>query len=506
MTRRGRFLLFLSALLVFATLLPVMPAIAVGFPKTLADARNFGGLVGASPIVISGFPVDYLGVSWASGREPVVRFRSNGRWKRWVVAHEDETPTSGGRTFSALILGGDADAYQVRGSNRDVRAVAINTTDGPRRLTFQNGSAQASPVSQPGIITRAQWGADESMRFKSDGTEIDPQEFYPTTNIILHHTAGVNNDPNPTATIRAIYRYHVVDRGWGDIGYNFLIDAQGRVYKGRYSGPVGTRNQDTLTGEDGSGKGVRSRQAGYHPGTAGISVMGTYTSVAVPAAARAAVVDQVAWEADHHGMDPLGSSGYTDPSDPNYSITVANISGHRDWAATECPGGVFYADLPAIRRDVASAIAAATPQVKSYGPTTVSKAKGTSSDSVSRLSGDDSVYFRVNSVKPSSSYIVDWSASATLDVTGVKKLFVAYDGSATKTVTQTLSIYGVATGSWEKLHAWSVSTADQTFTWSTTRPSRYISSGRVVKLRVKATRSGSSFVLQGDLVRFRVEY
>src|SRR5207249_6454620 len=31
-----------------------------------------------------------------------------------------------------------------------------------------------------------------------------------------------------------------------------------------------------------------------------------------------------------------------------------NISGHRDWTATECPGNVLYADLPSIRRDVAA--------------------------------------------------------------------------------------------------------------------------------------------------------
>ena len=35
---------------------------------------------------------------------------------------------------------------------------------------------------------------------------------------------------------------------------------------------------------------------------------------------------------------------------------VANISGHRDWAATECPGGTLYARLPAIR-DAADVVA-----------------------------------------------------------------------------------------------------------------------------------------------------
>ena len=503
---RRRILVFLLASLSFAAVLPVMPAVALGFPKTLADARELGGLSGSSPMVNPDFPVDYLGVSWTSGREPFVRFLSHGRWTSWAAAHEDETPISGGRTFSALISADDADAYQVRGSNRDARAVAINTTDGPRDWSLIQASAEASHVSQPGVITRSQWGADESLRFDANGTEIDPQQFHPTSKIILHHTAGRNADPNPAATVRAIYRYHAIDRKWGDIGYNFLIDAQGRIYKGRYSGPVGTRNQDSLTGEDPAGSGVRSRQAGGHPGTVGISVLGTYTTVAVPAAARASLVDQVAWEAERHALDPLGSSVYTDPSEPSFSISVANISGHRDWASTECPGGVFYRNLAAIRSDVAAAISAPAPQIGSYSPTAVSLTKGSTTDGVSKLANDDSVYFRVNSVKPSTTYVVGLTARATIGVSGVRKLFVSYDGSATRAVSQTLYVYNVSSASWEKLHAWTVSTADQTFNWSTTRPGRYVGSSGTLKLRVKGTRSGSSFVLRGDLVRFTVEY
>jgi uncharacterized repeat protein (TIGR01451 family) len=39
--------------------------------------------------------------------------------------------------------------------------------------------------------------------------------------------------------------------------------------------------------------------------------------------------------------------------------TFPNISGHRDVAATECPGGSFYATLPATRSAVAARIASA---------------------------------------------------------------------------------------------------------------------------------------------------
>jgi predicted phage tail protein len=43
------------------------------------------------------------------------------------------------------------------------------------------------------------------------------------------------------------------------------------------------------------------------------------------------------------------------------TITSANIAGHRDYAATACPGDTFYPTLPAVRRDVAALIAGSTP-------------------------------------------------------------------------------------------------------------------------------------------------
>ena len=68
----------------------------------------------------------------------------------------------------------------------------------------------------------------------------------------------------------------------------------------------------------------------------------------------------LAWEADHHGIDPQGASLYTNPVNGTQA-TFPNIAGHRDVAATECPGGTFYATLPSIRTDVAAMLGATAP-------------------------------------------------------------------------------------------------------------------------------------------------
>ena len=217
----------------------------------------------------------------------------------------------------------------------------------------------ASGVAQPNVIPRSGWGADESLRFDATGKEIWPPAFYPVQKVIVHHTATQNNDPDPAATIRSIYQYHAVTQGWGDIGYNFLIDEAGLIYEGRYSRQYAPG--ESPTGEDLSGNGVTAAHTqGYNSGTVGIAFLGTLTNQDATPAARNALEHLIAWIDDAHGIDPQGSALYTNPVSGTQA-TFPNIAGHRDLAATECPGGTFYATLPTIRSDVAALIAAAQP-------------------------------------------------------------------------------------------------------------------------------------------------
>ena len=51
-------------------------------------------------------------------------------------------------------------------------------------------------------------------------------------NVIVHHSARSNLVTDYTSAIRNIYLYHNEVRGWSDIGYNYVVAANGDIYKG----------------------------------------------------------------------------------------------------------------------------------------------------------------------------------------------------------------------------------------------------------------------------------
>jgi N-acetylmuramoyl-L-alanine amidase-like protein len=239
----------------------------------------------------------------------------------------------------------------------DTRGPALQAVADAALAATGTGVADAA-VTEPAIISRAAWGANESYRLDGAGHERWPRSFDPLQKVIVHHTAGKNNDTNPAATIRAIYYDHAILRGWGDIGYNWLVDAQGHVYQGRYSRAYAPG--EPLTGEDLAGNPVRGGHAKhFNDGTVGISLLGNFTNVLPPSAQRTGLIKMVAWIMERHGLNPLASSTYTNPA-TGLQQYLANISGHRNVNPTACPGDDFYATFPTLRQQVANQIAANT--------------------------------------------------------------------------------------------------------------------------------------------------
>src|SRR3954451_17679211 len=298
---------------------------------------------------------DFAAVHWPAARAARVTVawgrdvRHLGPAQR-VLLDEAGEGARGRETYGQLVALHGARVLRVT-TSRSLRRMTVLALDDRGVAVPVRRVASSAAVAQPKVIPRIDWGADESLRY-SAGTEVWPPAFYPVQKLIVHHTATSNADANPAATIRSIYYYHAITQGWGDIGYNVLIDESGRVYEGRHTFDYPSGSSPTE--EDPSDNGVTAAHTqGYNSGTVGIALLGTLTNQDVTPAARSALESLLAWETGHHGIDPLGATLYTNPVSGTQA-TFANIAGHRDLGATECPGGAFYATLPTIRSDVAA--------------------------------------------------------------------------------------------------------------------------------------------------------
>jgi hypothetical protein len=194
-------------------------------------------------------------------------------------------------------------------------------------------------LAAPGlsIVPRSGWAADEALRRQSP-------LFAPIRQLFVHHTVTANGAA-PVPTIQSIYQAHLAN-GWNDIGYNFLIDAGGTIWEGRYSRPYPAGQPPT--GQDAAGMGVvGAHVTGHDVGSVGVALLGTFLSVPPTDAAFNSLMELLAWLTDLYGLDPMGSTG----GEPV-------IAGHRDANVTACPGDDCYDHLPAIRQEVAARIQA----------------------------------------------------------------------------------------------------------------------------------------------------
>ena len=334
------------------------PAHAVMVPDTLAFNRP----VGAGP-VRPGFPIDFVAVTWEgsdSGHDgAAVRLLSGGRWGEWIPLSEDGAQAEG-QFGSALVPAGKAEGFQVRGvpaAARSPHAVALNTTDGP--LVEVSRRPANAAVATGACRSRTDWGADETLMTWTP-------THYEAQVLTVHHTDTVNGDQDPAATVRAIYQYHAVDRAWGDIGYQYLIDQARVVYEGRHSGSsascVTGGGDGSDFGHDETGRAVTAAHvSGVNSGNLGVALLGSYGSTAPPAAQRAALEEQLASLATRHRIDPERlDHPYVNPVNGT-TKTVPAISDHRDWLATDCPGGTLYGQLPSIRSAVRARMAGPAP-------------------------------------------------------------------------------------------------------------------------------------------------
>ncbi len=198
--------------------------------------------------------------------------------------------------------------------------IPVTTTQPPTTTTTAGTTTSApqttttvAPIAAFTVICKEAWGAlPIAGEFKQH--TID--------RITVHHTGVVLADNSAAPEqLRGHQEFHQ-SRGWPDIAYHYVIDAAGNIYEGRPVDAVG----DTGTDYDPTGHFL-------------VCCEGDFNQQPITPEQYRSLIEVLAWGAEAFGVDP------------------ATIQGHRDVAATSCPGDRLYALLAdgSVAADVAAA-------------------------------------------------------------------------------------------------------------------------------------------------------
>ncbi|MBI2323912.1 MAG: N-acetylmuramoyl-L-alanine amidase [Chloroflexi bacterium] len=359
-----------------------VPAVMIGVVRLptgeivpTADAGSTGGgtISVTSHVVDAGQLFERVGVHYRAARGAEgsifveIRASSDGAgWTEWQALHVDDAltdpftntyyiepapvpQTSRLAQYRVWLTGGDP---------ADLRHLALTFLDvndlnaGPiaRLFTgirhaladgFESSSvALAAPTGPSKVLTRADWAADETrMKWTP--------KYVPWQKALVHHTVTADGGTNVAAEIRSMYYFHAVTRGWGDIGYNHLVDKFGNIWIGRQGG-------DNV---------VAGHAYGWNDGTLGIAAIGDFSVASPTGAMQGAIANVVALKFKQLGIQPYGNSAFTheeqrgDGSWTKVTTVVANMIAHRDASyvvgkvggQTACPGNRIYNMLDGLR-------------------------------------------------------------------------------------------------------------------------------------------------------------
>lgn len=230
-------------------------------------------------------PIDAISILLPSPESSAeVRGRmTDGTWSSWEPLELDDEQEPGLLESSLVIFPDDTVTIELRGTAAKAIVHPIRVDDAP--VSYK---VAGPDFGTPKILSREDWGANDDLLFtdrtpssSSSNQEIGdngdttpasqreqdcvnaqrnhPEDFktvkrtttvngstllWPHTYskdidlIVVHHTAvAVAGDKRSgVERVRAIYSYHAQSRGWGDVGYHYLIDEDGQIYEGKAGG------------------------------------------------------------------------------------------------------------------------------------------------------------------------------------------------------------------------------------------------------------------------------
>ncbi len=312
-------------------------------------------------------PFGLVGVTAAAPFDPgtrvVLRVRQDGAWTDWMqVPVSDHMPDPGTEEYARArhgtepVVASSADGVQVRidtpsgGVPADTRLTMIDNPVRPEDagLGFESApSATAQAVAnRPRIISRAEWGADESLK---RGTV----SYSPRIKVgFVHHVVSTNEYTEAEAAqqMRNVYSWFTQGIQVNDFGYNFMVDRFGRIYEGRAGGV-----ELAVIG---------AHTAGFNAETFAVSFLGNADTLNPAEAEGNRIVDAmsrlIAWKFDLNHVNPRGSAVLTSagpgPGGGTTSMYYAGekvrsktIAGHGDIGNTSCPGDFLRPEVLQMR-------------------------------------------------------------------------------------------------------------------------------------------------------------
>ncbi|KAA8827329.1 RICIN domain-containing protein [Bifidobacterium tissieri] len=345
--------------------------------QTLPSVDDDLGEMGSSPAYYVGLateaearltPVDGQTITEAKfiTVDPGYSAVGNAKTSADVTARSDTSDVQ-----SAAAAQSDTSHYDAQATNTDaadvdtanksvdsgvVASTAVNTVDN-RENSVDSASATASATSTPSIRTAADaitsagriHTREEWWKSGNPARAWKPDNSGHWQGAVVHHTYQPANNymqAEVPALINGIYVYHNTSNGWGDIGYNLLVDKYGGIWEGR---DEGVDNQVVP-----ASNAVGAHARGFNTATFGVVVLGDFTSQAPSEAAINSVSAAIAWE-----FNALGITNAKDTFE--YKGTQPRITGHGDKAHwvdsannTACPGQKMWDRMDDIRTKVQS--------------------------------------------------------------------------------------------------------------------------------------------------------
>lgn len=272
-----------------------------------------------SPAHETRLPFRRIGVLWDSTESSAIEVSTSAdgfNWSNWVpfTVHHVEMAESGAFVGQHEVSGPMATHYKIRGSAESVSYARFEVIVKSASQSIEDGEDGSEGDgaflirAETGVdmLSRSEWGARQGRCTKKSTS---------TNRMTLHHTMGpANSTIAPAARIRQIQSYHMDVHGWCDIGYHYLVSANGQVWEGRSSLERGAHT------------------ANNNEGNLGIAVVGNYDRDLLP----------------NKGVKVLGA--LVSRLALIHSIDIGeDFRSHAAYGSLLCPGESLNSQVPEIR-------------------------------------------------------------------------------------------------------------------------------------------------------------